>query len=242
MSDKLPKITKFYKNAFGALNGSNEMPEIDVRFYPYVGINHTIRIRNGKVFVKIGAVCEDAPFDVQESLAFILVGKLLRKRVSPNVSAIYRDYSKSTELRQMAINNKRAKGRKVISTSKGEAYDLDQIFERLNLLYFDSNVPKPTLSWSKGKTFRILGHHDATHETIIVSKSLDDKNVPQFVVEYIVFHEMLHIVHPVYHKNGRRFIHTPKFRRDERSFAYFVEAERWIDKNISSLKRKAKQK
>jgi predicted metal-dependent hydrolase len=242
MSQKLETIKKFYVRAFEALNGSKKQPEIDVRFYPYIGINHTIRIREGKVFVRIGTVCEDAPFEVQESLAHILVSKLLRKRLSTSISAVYKQFSKSTELREKAIDNKRENGRKVITTSKGNFYDLDQTFERLNLLYFENKVAKPTLSWSKGKTFRILGHHDATHETIIVSKSLDDKNVPQYVVEYIVFHEMLHIVHPVYHKNGRRFIHTPKFRRDERSFAYFNEAEKWIDQNISSLKRKARRK
>lgn len=242
MSEKLATIKQFYENAFGKLNGANKLPEIEVRFYPYVGINHTIRIREGKVFVRIGTVCEEAPFAVQESLAYILVGKLLRKRIPNEVSAVYRAFSKSTDLREKAIDNKRANGRKVITSSKGNAYDLDQIFERLNLLYFENKVEKPTLSWSKSKTFRILGHHDSTHETIVVSKSLDDKNVPQYVVEYIVFHEMLHIVHPVYHKNGRRFIHTPEFRRDERSFAYFAESERWIDQNINSLKRKARRK
>ncbi len=242
MSQKLETIRKFYQSAFEDLNGLGKQPEIDVRFYPYIGINHTIRIREGKVFVRIGTICEDAPFEVQESLAYILVSKLLRKRLSPSMSATYKQFSKSTDLREKAIDNKRANGRKVITTSKGNYFDLDQIFERLNLLYFENKIEKPTLSWSKGKTFRILGHHDATHETIIVSKSLDDKNVPQYVVEYIVFHEMLHIVHPVYHKNGRRFIHTPQFRRDERTFAYFEEAEKWIDQNIHSLKRKARRK
>jgi predicted metal-dependent hydrolase len=242
MLEKLSKIKNLYENAFDSLNGKKPLPEITVRFYPYIGINHTIRVRNGKVFVRLAEICEDASLEVQKSLAFILVGKLLRKRVSPKVSQIYREFSKTAELREKAIENKRIKGRKIITTSKGKFYDLDQIFERLNLLYFNNKVKKPTLSWSRNKTFRILGHHDSTHETIIISQSLDNKKVPLYVVEYIVFHEMLHIVHPVYHQNGRRFIHTPKFRRDEKKFAYFNEAEAWIDRNISGIKRKAEKK
>ena len=236
MPDKLLKIKEFYENAFDKLNGEKDLPEINVSFYPYIGINHTIRIRSGKVSVRIAEICRDAPLEVQKSLAFILVGKLLRKRISPKLAQIYREFSKTAELREKAIENKRTKGKKIITTSKGKVYDLEQIFERLNLLYFNNKVKKPTLSWSRGKTFRILGHHDATHEAIIISQSLDDKKVPSYVVEYIVFHEMLHIVHPVYHQNGRRFIHTPSFRRDEKKFAYFDEAEKWIDRNIGRLK------
>ncbi|MEZ5424927.1 MAG: hypothetical protein R2747_01560 [Pyrinomonadaceae bacterium] len=239
MTSKLSKIKTLYETAFGTLNGKKPVPEIEVRFYPYVGINHTIRIRDGRVFVRIAEICQEATLEVQESLAFILVGKLLSKRISPQTAKPYREFVKSSELREKAIENKRIKGRKVITTSKGEAYDLDQIFERLNLLYFDNKLPKPVLSWSQRKTFRILGHHDSTHEAIIVSKSLDDRKVPEYVVEYIVFHEMLHILHPIRHRNGRRFIHTPQFKRDERKFAYFEEAEEWIEKNVKALKRKA---
>ena len=242
MTDTLTQISEYYRYAFDSLNGSKAVPEINVRFYPYVGINHTIRVREGKVFVRIGEVCKDAPMEVHKSLAFILVGKLLRKRISTEISDVYREFSRSEELREIAVENKRTRGRKIITSSKGSFFDLESIFETLNMLYFDNSVKKPTLSWSKAKTFRILGHHDATHDTIVISKSLDDKNVPRYVVEYIVFHEMLHIVHPVYRKNGRRFVHTPKFRRDERTFAYFTEAERWIERNTRSLKKSAKRK
>ena len=124
---------------------------------------------------------------------------------------------------------------------KGEIYDLDKIFERINLLYFQNSISKPTLTWSARKTFRILGHHDSTHETIAISRSLDSKKVPQYVVEYVVFHEMLHIFHPTTHRNGRRYNHTPAFRRDEKKFAYFEEAERWIEKNVKNLKRSARK-
>ncbi|MCW5960027.1 MAG: hypothetical protein KIS76_07675 [Pyrinomonadaceae bacterium] len=242
MDEKLSQIKSFYERAFLEIKPRNPLPEINVRFYPYLGINHTIRVRDGKVYVRIGEICRDAPLDVQESLAFILVGKLLRTRISPAVSAIYRDYSKLSELREQALKNKKARGKKVISSPYGEFFDLETIFERLNLLYFGNKLKKPTLSWSRDRTFRILGHHDAEHETIIVSKSLDSPEVPEFVVEYVVFHEMLHILHPVERVNGRRRIHTPAFKRDERQFAYYSEADNWIDRNIAQFRRKARKR
>jgi predicted metal-dependent hydrolase len=241
MTDDLSKIKNLYEIAFDTLNEHKPVPEIKVRFYPYIGINHTIRVRNGKVFVRITELCRNAPLEVHESLAFILVGKLLKKKILPQISNPYREFIKSDEMRVRAIENKRAKGRKVITTSEGETYDLNKIFERLNLLYFDNKIKKPILSWSKRSTYRILGHHDSTHEAIIISKSLDHKSVPEYVVEYVVYHEMLHIYHPTEHRNGRRYNHTPKFQRDERKFAYFEEAERWIGENTQKLKRKVKK-
>ncbi|MEO6588193.1 MAG: M48 family peptidase, partial [Pyrinomonadaceae bacterium] len=101
-------------------------------------------------------------------------------------------------------------------------------------------IKKPTLTWSLRGTFRRLGHHDAAHETIVISKSLDDKKVPRYVVEFVVFHEMLHIFHPAKIQNGRRYHHTPVFRRDEKKFAFYEESEKWIGNNSRFLKRKAR--
>ncbi len=235
-------IKKFYEEAFQTLNGNRPAPEIEVRFYPYIGINHTIRIRDGKVFVRLAELSESAPPEIHEALAFILVGKLLRKKIPPQTAKSYREFIKTQEIQAKAAANKRAKGRKIITTSKGEIYDLEKIFHKLNLVYFQNSVAKPTLTWSPRKTYRILGHHDATHETIVISKSLDSKKVPKFVVEFVVFHEMLHVFHPTTHRNGRRYNHTAQFRRDEKKFAYFEEAENWIERNARNLKRQAKRK
>ena len=235
-------ISDFYEEAFRAFNGKRMMPEIDVRFYPYIGINHTIRVREGRVFVRIAEICREMPPIGHQALAFILVAKLLRKKVPQHAREIYSRFIKTQEIREKAAENKRARGRKVVSTHKGVVYDLRKIFERLNRDYFRGSIPVPVLSWSARKTYRILGHHDSTHETIIISRSLDAYDVPKYVVEYIVFHEMLHIHHPTQHRDGRRYNHTPQFRKDERKFAYFEEAERWIERNVRKLKKNAKRK
>jgi hypothetical protein len=56
-----------------------------------------------------------------------------------------------------------------------------------------------------------------------------------------MFHEMLHIFHPTTHRDGRRYNHTPQFRRDEKKFVYFKEAESWIEQNARRLKQNAKK-
>lgn len=241
MHDVVVSIRNFYEEAFRSLDKKRGVPEIDVQFYPYIGINHTIRVRDGKVFVRIGEICRDMPAPGQQGLAFILVSKLLRKKVPPQAREVYSSYIKSAEIRERAAENKRVRGRKVVSGHRGEVYDLDKVFEILNRRYFRGKLAKPVLTWSARKTYRILGHHDATHQTVVVSKSLDSEDVPRYVIEYILYHEMLHIHHPTVHHNGRRYNHTPAFRADERKFEYFHEAERWIERNVRKLKKAAKQ-
>lgn len=241
-TDVLKKLGEFYREAFGHYAPDGPQPAVDVRFYPYIGINHTIRIRDGKVFVRIAEVCREMPDNAQRALAFILVAKLFRRRVPKRADEVYNAYAKNAELRETVAENRRARGRKIVTTDKGEFFDLSAIFDQLNLDYFGGRLVKPVMTWSAKKTYRILGHHDATHNTIVVSRSLDTKDTPRFVVEYIVFHEMLHIHHPTVHHNGRRYNHTPAFRADEEKFQYFAAAEKWIEDNVRRLKRNAKKK
>ncbi len=241
-AEVLGRLATFYREAFQTYDKERVAPPIDIRFYPYIGINHTIRIREGKVYVRIAEICREMPDDGQRALAYILVAKLFRRRVPKRARDVYSSYVTNVEIREQAAENKRTRGRKVVTTHQGEYFDLSEIFDRLNQTYFQRSLPKPVLTWSARKTYRILGHHDATHQTIVVSRSLDTKDTPRYVVEYIVFHEMLHIHHPTVHHNGRRYNHTPAFRADEEKFEHFNNAEKWIEQNVRKLKRNAKKK
>jgi len=125
MREQIEQIENFYREALQTLDGKRETPEIEVRFYPYIGINHTIRLRDKKVFVRLAEVCRALlPPHAQRALAFILVAKLLRKKVSPQALEIYRGFLNNQELREQVTANKRARGRKIITTATGEFYDL----------------------------------------------------------------------------------------------------------------------
>ncbi len=242
MPELIDQITELYKEAFRWYDPKRAVPPLHVSFYPYIGINHTIRIRNAEIFVRIGIICEEMPLVCHKGLAYILVGKLLRKKIPNGAREVYSAYVKSESIRLKATESKRARGRKVVTSSQGSVYDLEEIFDRLNTHYFRETIAKPVLTWSARKTFRILGHHDATHDHITISKSLDSLTVPKYVVEYVVFHEMLHIHHPTKHINGRRYNHTPAFKRDEQKFAHYTDAEKWIERNVRKLKKEASRR
>lgn len=235
----LPQIKQFYSTAFTELGGKREVPPINVEFYQYVGLRQTIRIRNGEVMVRLADLMHGAPQKVQKALALILVAKLLRRRVPKQARETYENFVKDPHIAEKSKENRRARGRKIVSSAAGNIYDLEAIFAKLNQTYFQNKLAKPVITWSRGKTFRIFGHHDALHDTVVISRTLDDARVPSFVTEFVLYHELLHIKHPTEVVNGRRRVHSAVFKRDEQRFPQFEEAEEWLEKLARQKKAKS---
>ena len=228
MAQPTNHLKRVFTDVFRQLDRRN-VPPIDVRFYPYVGLHHTIRVRSGRVYVRLSDLFRAAPPEVMRALAFILVSRLVSKKPAMAHERIYRAYALSPQILRASEIARRQRGRKVLTSASGKVYDLEKMFARLNRRYFDEQIEKPTLTWSRRRTRSILGHHDAAHETITISKTLDSPNVPAWFVEYILFHEMLHIVHPARLINGRRYYHSPAFRADEQRFRRYHDAQEWLD-------------
>jgi hypothetical protein len=206
--------------------------DIEVRFYPYAGLHHTIRVRAGRVYVRLSDVFEAAPPEVIRAVAFLLVARLLSRKAPPAHERAYRAYAYSPQVLRASDLARQKRGRKLISSARGKVYDLTELFDRLNRRHFDDELVKPVLTWSQRRARRILGHHDAVHNTITISKALDAREVPEWFVEYILYHEMLHIKHPAKFINGRRYYHTAAFRSEEQRFPRYQASQEWLDRVV----------
>jgi hypothetical protein len=230
-------LQRVFYDAFRHFGGGRkrfqpDLSAIEVRFYPYAGIHHTIRVRAGRVYVRLSDLLQSAPPEVTRALAFLLVARLLSRKAPRDHERVYRSYAFRPEILRASDLARKQRGRKVISTSSGRVYDLGKMFTRLNRRHFDGEMETPVLTWSQRRARSILGHHDSVHNTITISKTLDSSEVPEWFVEYILFHEMLHIKHPARIINGRRYYHTPAFRADERNYPRYEQAQDWLDRVI----------
>lgn len=216
---------------------SSETLDLEISFYPYAGLNNTIRLHGSKVKVRISDLLQTAPFSVHNALAAILVYKLFKKRVPEKAKTLFRSYVSTPEVRKAIDDIKRERGYKQITSAQGNFYDLEKLFHCLNQKYFNNLLPQPTLSWSRRHTRRTLGHHDRIHNAIIISRSLDSRSVPPFFIEYILYHEMLHVKHKSKIVSGRCYHHTREFFADEKRFEKYREALEWLPK-FRRLKRK----
>jgi len=230
-------LQKVFSDAFRHLDPKGRrfrlsVADIEVRFFPYAGLHHTIRVRSGRVYVRLSDIFDAAPPEVIRALAFLLVARLMSRKAPPAHEKIYRLYAFSPQVLRASDIARQKRGRKVISTARGKVYDLDELFARLNRRHFDDQIEKPVLTWSKRRAKRILGHHDSVHDTITISKALDSRDVPEWFVEYILYHEMLHIKHPAKIINGRRYYHTAAFRSEEQRFPRYQASQDWLDRVV----------
>jgi hypothetical protein len=131
---------------------------------------------------------------------------------------------------------------------RGSVLDLAEIAADLNQRYFEGRL-KVRITWGKaaGETAHDcrrsrtaslqLGSYSYEDRLIRIHRVLDGTDVPRYVVESVVYHELLHADLPPVTRNGRRYFHTPEFRRRERQFRHFEKADGWVHDNLQSLLR-----
>jgi hypothetical protein len=113
-------------------------------------------------------------------------------------------------------------------TGQGNYYDLDEFFTAVNQEYFEGKMVKPRLIWCSFPSDRKFGHYERARDRVAISKTLDDVSVPQHVAEFVFYHELLHKHHGAQWVNGKCLVHTPEFKRSERRFQRYQEAEDYL--------------
>ncbi len=204
------------------------MPDIEIRFFAFANVNNTVRLRDGRLLFRISDLLEGAPESVLHAIAHILIAKIYRKDIDPVHAARYRRYVGSRAMSEKAHMVRQMRGRKRIESPVGNVYHLDDIFEELNTKFFYGLLARPNMTWSQNNARNLLGHYDPAHNAIVVSRVFDDVRVPRYVVEYIVYHEMLHLKHPVKLKGSRRCVHSKQFQEEEKLFPHLDEAKKFL--------------
>lgn len=222
------RLAEIFHEAYRELRPRTPVLPMHVRFYSFVSINNTIRLRDSELYARVSDLLEGAPEPVLHAIAHILLAKLYRKPIDRTLSARYRRYVGSHDISSKARLVRQIRGRKQIHSASGHHYHLDEIFEDLNRRFFHGLMGRPQLTWSRTHARNRLGHYDPAHNAIVISRIFDHPRVPRFVVEYIVFHEMLHLKHPVKLRGSRRCVHSREFVAEERAFPELDQAQRFL--------------
>jgi predicted metal-dependent hydrolase len=223
-----PSLIAIFYEEYRVLRPRAPMPPLEVKFRRFTSLNTTIRLREGRLIVRLSDLLEQAPETVLRAIAHILLAKLYRKPIAPAASDRYRRYTQSEPISKLAERIRQTRGRKRISSAQGRHYNLEEVFEAVNQRFFHGLLGRPTLTWSAHVARRMLGHYDAAHNTIVVSRVFDRPNTPRFAIEYLLYHEMLHLKHPVKVRAGRRCVHSREFQAEERLFPELEQARDFL--------------
>lgn len=210
-----------------------ESYDLWVSYYKYKNISHTIRLRSGVIYVRISDKLINAPDETIQAIGCILFDKLFGRKTKKEIRHLYRNY-----INQCIVPDLQpAKSRASLGYSAvGKYYNLNDIFEKINDAYFESAVQKPILGWSLNFSKRRLGFYDHSRDLLVVSRIFDKKRIPDYVREYLMYHEMLHIIIPVKKINGRRAVHPSHFQQREKLFKEYDQAQKWLKKKLWRLR------
>ena len=221
-------MVPIFQQSYRELRPRAPMPEFQVQFFAFANVNNTIRLRDGQILARLSDLLEGAPDSVLYAIAHILLAKLYRKPIAGSHAVRYRKYVASHEIASKAHLIRQMRGRKRISSANGHRFNLEEIFDELNTLYFHGLLGKPQLTWSLSDSRSSLGHYDPAHNTIVVSRIFDRESIPRFALEYLLFHEMLHLKHPVKLRGSKRCVHPPEFQAEEKSFPHYEQAKKFL--------------
>ncbi|HEV2214963.1 MAG TPA: M48 family peptidase [Terracidiphilus sp.] len=213
-----------FQEEYRALRPRAPMPEFVVRFRRFTSLNTTIRLREGRVLVSLSDLLEGAPETVLHAIAHILLAKLYKKPVDATQALRFKRFANSAAVTRETERIRHARGTKRFYGPEGRYYNLEEVFDTLNARFFGGLLGRPQLTWSEAAAKRALGHYDATHNTIVVSRVFDRPSSPRYAIEYLLYHEMLHLKHPVKMRGSRRCVHSAAFKAEEKQFPQLQEA------------------
>ncbi|MCB2200923.1 M48 family metallopeptidase [bacterium] len=114
---------------------------------------------------------------------------------------------------------------------QGDVHDLGSIAQRVNQEQFNGSVTAG-VSWGRDTSrtpvrVRRIGSYHRDSNTITIHPVLDDVRVPEAIVAFTIFHEMLHALQPATQKRH----HDKAFRQAEQAHPDYDSVQRWMKKH-----------
>ena len=116
---------------------------------------------------------------------------------------------------------------------------LEESFNRVNKKYFLELVEIPNLVWSK-ESKNVMGSYNFRNDTLSISKTLFD--APEYLIDYVMFHELLHKQRKFERKGLKTSYHDSKFKNAEKIFSHEGKNSEDIEKDLQKYVRKHKIK
>ena len=226
----VPGGAQLFHRLYTRLGGHGRPPQFVVEFYPYASLAHTIRLRDHVAHVRLSDALRGAPAPVIEAAAILLLSRIFRRRTPRQSLEAYRRFTLAASTRRRVDKLRRARARPLASVAKGRAHDLAPMFTRLNRRYFSGRLRRPRLGWSRRSWRTQLGFFDPALGQIVLNRRLDRTSIPLFVIEYVLFHEMLHVKHPLRATRCHMQAHTREFLQEEKRFPRHAAARRFLNR------------
>ena len=171
---------------------------VSFEYYDYASFENKIWRKRGTLVIKLHRLLRSQPAAVQCAFMRLLLDKLFRVPSSDEDETIYRQCIRDLNLdawysQQAEKRIARAVRSHSRQDSKGEHYDLDESFERVNQRFFNGMIKRPAaMSWTQRRAQRRVGCYYHKEDRLMISRLLDDARTPVEILDYVMYHELLH--------------------------------------------------
>jgi len=224
-----PGGDRIFQRIFTRLGCQGRPPQFQVELYPYANLSHTLRLRRDIAYVRLSDILQEAPVPVIEAAAAFLLGQMYRRSVPRELRTLYRQFALAHSTRRHIARVRRKRARRIRDNPAGATHDLEPMFAALNARYFAGRLGRPRLGWSARPWRSQFGCYDPSLDQIVMNRRLDRADVPSYAVEFILYHEMLHVKHPLRAAACGLQAHSPEFRAEEKRFTEYVRARRFLE-------------
>ena len=117
------------------------------------------------------------------------------------------------------------RSRNISRSAEGENKNLDDAYDRLIEMGLVERDPAIHLTWTKESNVRKIGHCSVLMKVVSISSVLDTDMIPDFVLDYSLYHELCHIMIG-FDPSAKR--HGEEFQTLEAKYPKKDEAEEWL--------------
>ncbi|MBW2974333.1 SprT-like domain-containing protein [Candidatus Woesearchaeota archaeon] len=185
------------------------------KFRPY---RANVRLSSDNVHFSLSKKWKTVSREIQIGLIQELLLKIMKKRLNP--------ITKNTQ--NMDLYNIFMRKVHIAAPKTDVDPILEQSFDRVNKAYFHGLLDKTNLKWANTSLSR-LGSYEYGTDTICISRILEDAD--DAILDYIMYHEMLHKKYKFIKRGSRSYHHTSEFKRKEKEF----ENSKVIEKRLRNL-------
>jgi hypothetical protein len=182
--------------------------------------NANVKLANQKISINLNLQWKDIDQEIKIGLVQSLLNKLFSKKINtPNIE-LYNNFVRNIPLLIPKVN---------INP------ELKKSFLRVNEKFFSNSLEMPNLKWGMDSK-RKLASYNFHNDTVTVSSIFQEAEIK--ILDYLMYHELLHKHQKFKYKNGRSYFHTPDFKRAESLYPNQKEIEKEINVIIKKKKKK----
>jgi len=198
--------------------------EVEASYYPFKEFKTTWQHAGPRASFKVTDYLQGADQGVVRDFAGCLFTRLQKHRrevYTPSVT----DYLRSEEFVRLNQEKYLRRSRNLTLSSFGEVYDLEVLLSSLRRKGLVEDGEGTFISWTDRPNRFRMGYCSVLMKVVAISSALDSAKVPDFVAEYVLYHEMLHLGTRT---DSLRSYHDAEFKRLERMYPRWREAENWL--------------